>query len=136
MRAAASSANLLIPAHSPSIGSAEYLRTRRCRQGPFLVSPALSVLDAEAVHAGPNLVAALHFGVLGRERVEVRAVAAAEVADANRAVGIGADFEVAAREKLVGTAHMTFAADDETVLRDLELLSVERTADADQNRAR
>src|SRR3954469_16043164 len=94
------------------------------------------MLDAEAVHAGPNLVAALHFGVLSRERVEIRAVAAAKIADANRAVGIGADFEVAARQKLVGNAHMTFAADDETVLRDLELLSVERTADADQNRAR
>src|SRR5258708_2108436 len=54
-----------------------------------------TVFDAETVYARSDFVAALHFRVLGRQRIEVRAVAAAEVADADRAVGIGPYFEVA-----------------------------------------
>src|SRR5437879_3369187 len=116
MRAAASSANLLIP-HTPldwirgvsedgaEPSSGDYGNHRHA---------ALPMFDAEAVHPCSDLVAALHFGVLGRQRIEVRAVAAAEVADADRAVRIGPDFEVAAGEKFVGNADVSFAADDET----------------------
>src|SRR6266540_1061845 len=71
--------------------------------------------------------------VLRRQRVEERSVAAAEVADADRAVGVGEDFEVAAGEELVGHAHVALAADDETGDRDLELLAAERPLDADEH---
>src|SRR5689334_1861944 len=72
-----------------------------------------AMFDAEAVHAGADLVAAAHLGVLGRQRVEERPVARPEVADTDRAVGIGKHFEVAAGQELVGHAHVTLAADDE-----------------------
>src|SRR4051794_39817099 len=81
-----------------------------------------AMLDAEAVHAGADLVAAVDLRILRRQRVEEGAVPAAEVADADRAVGVGEDFEVAAGEELVGHAHMALAADDEAGDRDLELL--------------
>src|SRR5206468_11351701 len=41
--------------------------------------------------------------------------------------------EMLARKKLVGHAHVTFATDDQTARRNLELLSAERAADADEN---
>ena len=72
------------------------------------------MFDSEAVHACSDFVAALHFRVLGRQRIEVCAVAAAEVADANGAVGIGADFEAAARKNLVRDPDMSFAVGDQT----------------------
>src|SRR5689334_1322625 len=72
-----------------------------------------AMFDPEAVHAGADLVAAAHLGVLGRQRVEERPVARPEVADTDRAVGIGKHFEVAAGQELVGHAHVTLAADDE-----------------------
>src|SRR5689334_2359055 len=46
----------------------------------------MPLLDAETVHAGADLVAAVHSRVAGRQGIEVRTVAAAEVADAHVAV--------------------------------------------------
>src|SRR2546428_6537684 len=91
-----------------------------------------SVLDAEAIHARPNLVAAVHLGVAGRQRIEERAVAAAEVADADRAVGVGHHLEVLAGEKLVWYAHVAFPAHDQSGGRNLELLPFEQAVDAHQ----
>src|ERR1051325_2118006 len=95
-----------------------------------------TIVDAEAIHAGGDLVALMHFRVLRGQRVEEGAVAAAEVADADRAVAVADHFEVAAGEELVGHAHVAFAADDETVRRDLELLPFQRAFDTYQHRAR
>ena len=86
MRAAASSAKLI--STLPLFGSAEYAEAaRRASSSRFWRRRKLPLLDAEAVDAGPDLVAAVHLGVLRRQRVEERAVAAAEVADADGAVG-------------------------------------------------
>src|SRR4051794_20937543 len=93
------------------------------------------MFDLEAVHSRLDLVARLHLRVLRGQRVEKRAVAAAEVADADYAFRVGDDFEMTARKKFVGHAHMTFAADDESRRRHFELLAVERTFDADENDA-
>src|SRR5205807_2394165 len=59
-------------------------------------------LDPEAVHPCADLIPGGYFRVRGGERVEERAVAAAEVAHADGALGIGDDFEVAAGEVFVG----------------------------------
>ena len=94
----------------------------------------LAVLDAESVHACSNLITALHLRVLSRQCVEIRAVSAAEISHADGTVGVGTDFEVAAGKKLVRDTHMSFASDHETARRNFELLSVECTADTNQNR--
>src|SRR5438045_959389 len=90
-----------------------------------LPPPSSSRLDPKPVHSGPDLIAGGHFGVLGWEGIEERAVPAAEVADADGAFGIGDDFEVLARQELVGDAHVALAADDEAGRRDLELLPLQ-----------
>ena len=89
----------------------------------------LTVLDAKAVHAGADLVAAVDLRVLRRQGVEVRPIPASQITHADGAVGIGTDFEMAAGEKLVGHAHVSFATHHETARRDFELLPVQRTAD-------
>src|ERR1700741_830649 len=94
------------------------------------------LFDLETVHSGADLIAGVNLGVACGERVEERAVAAAEVADADETVFVARDFEVTAREKLVGHAHVAFASNHESALWDLELLSGQRTFDADQHHAR
>src|ERR1051326_3575898 len=94
-----------------------------------------AMLDAEAVHARADLVAAVHLRIFRRQRIQECAVPAAEVADADRAVGVGEDFEVAAREELVGHAHVALAADHEAGDRNLELLPAQRALDADEHGA-
>src|SRR5205814_10552579 len=78
--------------------------------------------DTEAIIACPNLIAAVHLRVLRRQRIEKRSIPAAEVADADDAVGVGDHFEMFARQEFVRHAHVTFASDDQTARRDLELL--------------
>src|SRR5213592_149937 len=92
-----------------------------------------SLLDPKPVDAGTNLIAAVHLRVARRKGVEVCAVAAAEVADADVAVGVGGDFEVLARQELVRYADVSFASDHQPGRRDFELLAVERPAHADQD---
>src|SRR5512140_3091215 len=72
---------------------------------------SLSELDPESVHPGPDLIAALHLGVPGRQRVEERPIPASEIADADRAIGLGDHLEVPAGEELVRHAHMPFPPD-------------------------
>src|SRR3954452_22554444 len=93
------------------------------------------MLDAETVVAGANLIAGVHPGIARRQRVEEGTVSAAEVADADDSLGIGDDFEVTPRQELIRHAHVSFATDDETARRNLELLSVQRTINADEHRA-
>src|SRR5687768_660027 len=93
------------------------------------------MVDAKPIDAGANLVACLDFGVFRRQGVEEGAVAAAEVADADRAVLVANHFEVLAGQKLVRYAHVTFTADHEAARWDLELLADERPLQTDQNRA-
>src|SRR5947207_5373983 len=90
------------------------------------------MLDLEAVHARPDLVAGLDFGVRCGQRVEECAVTRAEVADADGALGVGGDFEMLAREELVRDADVTFASDHQSGRRHLELLAGKRSFDADQ----
>src|SRR5436190_14018982 len=93
------------------------------------------MLDAEAVVARANLIAGMHLRIARRQRVEERSVSAAEIADADDSFGVGDDFEVLARQELIRNAHVSFAADDQTARRNLELLSIQRTIDADEHRA-
>src|SRR5438128_3797128 len=94
-----------------------------------------AVLDAETINAGTNLIAAVHLGVARRQGIEEGAVAAAEVADADRAVGVGHHLEVLAGQKFVGHAHVAFPPHDQSGGRNLELLSLEQTVDAHQHDA-
>src|SRR4051794_5509253 len=73
--------------------------------------------------------------VAGGQRIEKRSVAAAEVADADHALGVGDDLEVAAGEKLVRDADVPLASDDQAGRRQLELLTFQRTVDTDKNDA-
>src|SRR5690349_14373532 len=56
-----------------------------------------ALFDTEAIIACPNLVAAAHSRILRRKRVQKRSVAAAEVANADHAFGVGGHFEMFAR---------------------------------------
>src|SRR4051794_22035334 len=94
------------------------------------------MLDSESIDPGANLIAALDLRIVRRQRVQKRAVAAAEVADMDRAVSAGADLEVPPRKKFVRHADVAFAANHEPRRWNLELLPVQRTIDADQNRPR
>src|SRR5688500_12180379 len=94
------------------------------------------MIDAEPIYARTNLIACLHLRVLRRECVEKSAVAAAEVADANRALLVADHFEMFARQELIGDADMTLASDHEAAGRNLELLPGQGALQADQNRAR
>src|ERR1043166_6960552 len=69
-------------------------------------------LDPEPIHARLDDVAGMDLRIAGGHRIEERTVAAAEVADADGAFGIGDDLEVAAGEVLVGDADVALAADD------------------------
>src|ERR1051325_3505981 len=103
---------------------------------PFDLSVGLyAVFDPEAIHARADLISPMHLRVPRGQGVQKRAVARPEVADADRAVGVGEDFEVAAGEELVGHAHVAFAADNQPRDRDLELLACQRPLDADEDRA-
>src|SRR5438128_12209172 len=88
------------------------------------------------VNAGTDLIATVYFRVSVRQRVEERAVAAAEVADTDGAVGVGHHFEVPARQKLIGNPHVSLAADHQACGRNLELLTLQESLDADQHSPR
>src|ERR1044071_9549432 len=93
---------IVIVFHTPG-ESAEYRPASGARQRVILACKRLlrALLVLEAVDAGLNLVAGVHFRVLRRQSVQERSVPGAEVADADGAVGVAGDFEVAARQKLI-----------------------------------
>src|SRR5688500_1735892 len=76
----------------------------------------------------------MHLRVAGVQGGQERAVAAAEIADADGAVLLADDLEMAAGEKLVRNPYVALAPDDQSVLRDLEFLPHQRPLDADQYR--
>src|SRR6185503_7903723 len=91
------------------------------------------MFHTKSVDACPDLVAALLFRVVRGQRVEKCAVSAAEITDANRTVAVDRDLEMLAGKIFIRHAHVTFAADDESVRRNLEFLSEKRSVDADEH---